>query len=131
MKRRVPGIGIGAALVFLLAALPLASGSSPDWSGTWRGKTIVAENEDAITLVLIKNKSSYSGTIQDGLGIIPPGTELREVKIASPDGLTFAFLTGTGVRIEAVVTVLGESMKGRWTDSVNGETGPIELARRP
>ena len=102
-----------------------------DLSGTWVGATEVPDfGEDEITLVLVKEDNTYTGTITDSAGMAEEA-ELEDVEF-SEGKLTFNFTIYNGMDYMAVacaLTVSGTKMTGYW-GTEDGSSGSIELEKK-
>lgn len=101
-------------------------------SGTWVGETTVPDEmePDKVTLILEKANGEYKGKVTDAFGFAMEA-ELEDVKLEGNE-LTANFLIFDGyeyVRIYFVLTVEGDTMKGRW-ESEGGDSAEIELHRQ-
>jgi len=117
-------------LAFLAILGVLFAVAAPaDLSGTWIGKTTIPNGtQDDMTLVLKKTGAIYSGTLEDSLGMIPQGTELKDVKLEKNE-LTANFTITDGTPIKFTLTVSGDKMNGQWEDS-GGSTGVLEFEKK-
>jgi hypothetical protein len=120
-------------LVFLLS---FSSGISlcqqADLSGTWIGETEVPDafEPDKVTLILEKVNGQYKGTVTDSMGMAQEA-ELENLEIKGNE-LKANFMIFDGYeysRIYFVLTVEGDTMKGRW-ESEGGDSAPIELQKQ-
>ncbi len=106
--------------------------AAADLSGEWSGMLWTPDGQvDPATMVLRIGGGTYSGTLVDGLGLVPAGTELRDA-VRAGDAFTFRFnipLEG-GMVVQVTLTLQGETMKGRWSDTQSGNGGPVEFLRR-
>lgn len=125
------------ALSILLAALAFlaspAFSQSLDLSGTWVGETVIPDvvEKDQVTLVLVKDGESYSGSVTDSMGLAKE-SPLEKVKFEN-DTLAAEFVIFNGeeyVRITMTLTVKGERLVGEWQSEDGEETGPLDLERK-
>jgi hypothetical protein len=100
-----------------------------DISGTWVGSTEVPDQgTDQVTMVLKKAEDGYTGTIADSLGVIAPGTELRNVTVANGT-LSYSFSLADGAVVTIKLKADDEKMTGEWTHQ-EGQTGTIVFERK-
>lgn len=103
-----------------------------DLSGTWIGETEVPDafEPDKVTLILEKTNGQYTGTVTDSMGMALEA-ELEDIEFENNE-LKANFIIFDGyeyTRIYFVLTVEGDTMKGRW-ESEGGDSAPIELQRQ-
>ena len=123
MKRAASSV-----LICLLAVSAAGAAAVDDLAGTWTGTTWVPDQgEDALTLVLTKTESSYSGTLTDSFGMADKA-ELRDVKLENGE-LTFFFFLVDGSPIRIALKPEGDAMTGYWVND-EGDTGEIKLERQ-
>jgi hypothetical protein len=121
--------GTSLLLMILLCAAASTFPQTKDLSGTWTGETIVPPDKDIVTLVLKKEGDSYSGTINDSLGMLI-ALPLQNVKF---DGATMTFefvvpLSGQELRVRTTLKATGEKLVGSWV-AEDGSSGQLEMAR--
>jgi hypothetical protein len=120
------------AAVLIVAASPALS-QSLDLSGTWVGETVIpdAADKDQVTLVLVREGESYSGSVTDSMGLAKE-SPLEKVKFEN-DTLSAEFVIFNGeeyVRIFMTLTVKGDRLVGEWQSEDGDDTGPLDLERK-
>lgn len=86
-----------------------------DFSGTWLGKTNLPHfGADELTLVLKKEKESYTGTVVDTLEIIAPDTPIQKAEVEG-NVITFMFPLVDGAMLSCNLTLEGEKMNSYWS----------------
>jgi hypothetical protein len=119
------------AMLAVLAAFAIAASrpAAVDFSGTWLGKTEVpGSGIDELTLVLKKDKESYTGTVVDSLQMIVPWTEIQNVKVEG-NVITLMFPLTDGNMISCTLTLAGGKMTGDWIHP-EGSTGTIDFDKK-
>jgi len=115
------------------AILGLARSAKPvDLTGTWTGTAIVPPGDkDEVTLVLQKSGQTYTGRLNDTVGMLV-NAEIRNFSLET-NRVSFEFdvVSGSEVRaIKANLTLEGDAMKGVWVDLQDGESNMLELTRK-
>jgi len=122
-----------AGLVALLGLVVLSAPCSPaiDLTGTWTGSIDTGGmGADTLTLVLKKAAQSYTGTINDSLGLIDKDFAITEVKLV---GNEFSFglkAMGGAMEFALKLKVDGDKMTGEIMNKAAGQGGPIEFVRK-
>jgi hypothetical protein len=130
MKKTSSLLSLAVFLLSLLSGISLSQ--QVDLSGTWVGETEVPDalEPDKITMVLKKINGEYEGTVTDSMGMAQEA-KLENIEFKNNE-LKANFLIFDGyeyARIYFVLTVEGDTMKGRW-ESEGGDSSPIELQRQ-
>jgi hypothetical protein len=100
-----------------------------DFSGTWLGKTNLPHfGTDELTLVLKREKDSYTGTVVDTLEIIAPDTPIQNAEVEG-NVITFMFPLVDGTMLSCNLTLEGEKMNGYWSHSA-GARGIIVFEKK-
>jgi len=118
-------------LAFVLT-LGLSAFATPavDWSGTWLGKTTIPNGTvDELTVVLIKDKTTYTGTVVDTLGLIAPDTPFKDVMVNNNE-MTANFTLTDGTLIKFTLKIEGDKMNGKWEDTAGGSAGILEFVKK-
>ena len=129
MNRAKTMLGV---LAFVLMTLGLSAFATPavDWSGTWLGKTTIPNGTvDELTVVLKKDKTAYTGTVVDTLGLIAPDTLLKDVTVNNNE-MTANFTLTDGTLIKFTLKIEGDKMNGKWEDLAEGSTGILEFVKK-
>jgi hypothetical protein len=128
-----PMITLGFLACLSLVVLAAPSTPAVDLTGTWTGSTVLNNGQGAtleLTLVLNKAGQSYSGTINDSLGLIDKDSAIADVKLAGNE-FSFSFKgLGGALELAGSFTVTGDKMTGKLEDKTNGNDTPFEFARR-
>jgi len=124
---------IKAAIIALILVLTLwltgFAVAPPELEGTWLGKTEVPDQGlDEVTMVIVKAKEGFSGTLVDSLGLIAKETAIKEIKLQANE-LTYHFNLVDEQEVWIKVTVDGDKLTGGWT-TAEGDTGAIVFERR-
>ena len=86
-----------------------------DFSGTWLGRTNVpGAGANELTLVLKKEKDSYTGMVVDTLQVIAPETPIQNAEVEG-NVITFMFPLVDGAMLSCNLTLEDEKMNGYWT----------------
>ena len=106
---RILALAVGN-LIFLGAMF-----AAVDFSGTWLGKTNLPHyGADELTLVLKKEKDSYTGMVVDTLEIIAPDTPIQNAEVEG-NVITLMFPLVDGAMLSCNLTLEGEKMNGYWS----------------
>ena len=120
-----------AAIFILLSVLISATSSSiaEDFSGTWLGKTeIPSAGPDEMTLVLKKEKDTYTGTIVDTLEIIAPDTPIQSVSVED-NLIHFSFPLIDEAIVSCELIREGDQLIGGWTHP-SGSSGSLSFEKK-
>ncbi len=127
-----PKIALGF-LAFLGLAVLVVPCSAVDLTGTWTGSTVLNNGQGAtleITLVLKKAGPSYTGTINDSLGLVDKDTAITEVKLAGKE-FSFSFKAlGGAMELAGKFIMTGDKMTGTLEDRTNKNDTPFEFIRK-
>jgi hypothetical protein len=125
MKNLKINLGILAVLGLLVPIAP----ASPvvDWAGTWIGSIDTqGMGVDTITLVLKKADTTYTGIINDSLGLIEKDTVITEVKLDG-EAISLSFkAVGGSMDFVMKMTAGGETITAQMMNKAIGEWGSFE-----
>jgi len=117
----------------LLGLLVIVAPSSPavDLTGTWTGSVDTGNmGVDTLTLVLKKAAQSYTGILNDSLGLIDKDSAIAEVKLVGNE-FSFSFKAiGGAVEFAMKLTVNGEKMTGQLINKAEDQGTSFEFARK-
>ncbi len=118
-------LGFLAALGLVVLAAPALP--AVDWAGTWTGSIDTqAMGVDTITLVLKKADKTYTGTIEDSLGLVEKNTAITEVKLEG-DEISFSFkAVGGSMDFMMKLTAKGGKISAQLMNKAIGEWGSFE-----
>ncbi len=118
-------------LAFVLAfGLSAFATQTVDWSGTWLGKTTIPDGTvDELTVVFKKDKTTYTGTVVDSLGLVAPDTPFKDVTINNNE-MTVNFIITNGELIKFTLKLEGEKMTGKWESLTEGTAGLLEFVKK-
>jgi len=125
-------LALGILAVLGLSLLAAPASSAFDWTGTWVGSVDTkAIGVDTITLLLKKAGPTYTGTINDSLGVIDKDAVIAEVKLEGNE-ISFSFKAmGGSADFVMKMTVDGDKFAGQLMNKAVGEWGPFEsLAKK-
>jgi hypothetical protein len=125
MKNLKINLGILAVLGLLV---PIAPASHVvDWAGTWIGSIDTqGMGVDTITLVLKKADTTYTGIINDSLGLIEKDTVITEVKLDG-EAISLSFkAVGGSMDFVMKMTAGGETITAQMMNKAIGEWGSFE-----
>ncbi len=130
MKKAASFLSLAVFILAICSGISLCQ--QVDLSGTWVGETEVPDafEPDKVTLVLEKINGEYSGNVTDSMGMAQEA-ELENLEIKGNE-LKANFMIFDGyeyTRIYFVLTVEGDTMKGRW-ESEGGDSASIELQKQ-
>ena len=111
------------------AASPLPA---VDLTGTWTGSTVLNNGKGAtleITLALKKAGPSYTGTINDSLGLFDKDAAITDVKLVDKEFSFSAKAMGGAIELAGNFTVTGDKMTGQLEDKTNNNDTPFEFVR--
>jgi len=101
-----------------------------DWSGTWLGKTTLPDGTvDELTVVFKKDKTTYTGTVVDTLGIVAPDTPFKDMTVNNNE-MTANFIVTSGNLIKFTLKIEGDKMNGKWEDTTEGTAGLLEFVKK-
>ncbi len=125
MDKLKAGLGFLAVLGFLVPAA--LSSPGVNWSGIWIGSIDTqAVGVDTITVVLKKEDKTYTGTIEDSLGLIEKNAVLTEVKLED-DQISFSFKAmGGSMDFMMRLSAKGEKISAQLMNKAVGEWGDFE-----
>jgi hypothetical protein len=133
LLRKTNLILVGVALVLAAAMTPAFGQKAPkvDLAGKWTGYTLLGDGSRAdFTLILEKAGDTYSGKINDEVGVIP---EMQIKSVTFKDQILafeIDFPNGAETRLIKIELKLeGDALKGSWMDP-DGESNIIELDRK-
>lgn len=130
MKKAASFLSLAVFILAICSGILLCQ--QVDLSGTWIGETEVPDafEPDKVTLVLEKTDGQYTGTVTDSMGMALEA-ELEDIEFENNE-MKANFIIFDGyeyTRIYFVLTIEGDTMKGRW-ESEGGDSSPIELQRQ-
>ena len=123
--------GLGFLAVLGLVALAAHSAPVIDWAGTWTGSIDTGDmGVDTLTLVLNKADKTYTGTIEDTLGLIEKNTAVTDVKLNGAE-IQFSFkAVGGSMDFMIRLSADGGKISGQLMNKAIGEWGPFESISR-
>ncbi len=119
------------ALGFLavLGVLVLRAPASPavDWAGTWTGSIDTqGMGVDTITLVLKKADKTYTGTIEDSLGLVEKAPPITEVQLGVGE-ISFSFkAVGGAMDFMMKISAAGGQISAQLMNKAVGEWGSFQ-----
>ena len=117
----------------LLGLLVIVAPSSPavDLTGTWTGSVDTGNmGVDTLTLVLKKAAQSYTGILNDSLGLIDKDSAIAEVKLVGNE-FSFSFKAiGGAAEFAMKLTVNGDKMTGQLINKAEDQGTSFEFARK-
>jgi len=126
MNKRKVTLGLMAMLSLVILSAPCSP--AVDLTGTWTGSIDTGGmGADTLTLVLKKAGQSYTGTINDSLGLIDKDFAITAVKLV---GNEFSFeikAMGGSMEFALKLIVNGDKMTGEIMNKAAGQGGPIEF----
>jgi len=99
--------------------------------GTWTGTAENMGSYDAITVVIEKKGDTYTGKINDVMGMFPD-SEIKNF-VWKGEKISFEFPGAMGdmsFNIKADLALTEKTLNGTWTVPDAGLTGAIELTRK-
>lgn len=125
---KIVAVLLTLVLILTLVLTGFAAGL-PELEGTWLGKTEVPDQGlDEVTMVIVKAKEGFSGTLVDSLGLIAKETAIKEIKLQANE-LTYHFSLVDEQEVWIKLTVDGDKLTGAWT-TAEGDTGAIVFERK-
>jgi hypothetical protein len=120
-------LGLGSLAVLGLAVLAAPASAAVDWAGTWTGSIDTRDmGVDTITLVLNKADKTYTGMIEDTLGLIDKNTPITEVKLDGAE-IQFSFkAVGGSMDFAMKIAANGDTISAQLMNKAIGEWGPFE-----
>ena len=121
---------LGLLAFVLILGLSAFATPAVDWSGTWLGKTTLPDGTvDELTVVFKKDKTNYTGTVVDTLGIVAPDTPFKDVTVNNNE-MTANFTLTDGTLIKFTLKIEGDKMNGKWEDLAGGSSGILEFVKK-
>ena len=124
---------VALGFMAVLGVLVLSAPPSPavDWAGTWTGSIDTQGlGVDTITLVLKKADKTYTGTIEDSLGLVEKATPIMEVQLGVEE-ISFSFkAVGGAMDFKMKMSLGGGKISAQLMNKAVGEWGSFESFSR-
>ena len=122
-----PKVVLGFLAVFYLVALAASASPAVDWAGTWTGAIDTQGlGVDTVTLILKKADKTFTGTIEDSLGLVEKNTAITEVKLDNNE-ISFSFKAmGGSMDFVMKLSANGDKISARLMNKAIGEWGSFE-----
>ncbi len=116
----------------LLGAVSLAAASSPaaGFAGIWIGKIETGMGVDELTLTLVKAGTSYTGIINDSLGLVDKDTPIININV---DGTAIGFsfkAMGGSMEFGMKLTLAADKLTGELRNEAEDGGAPFEFERK-
>lgn len=98
-----------------------------DWSGTWVGSIDTRSlGIDTFTVILKKEGSTFTGLVNDTMGLVEKDAAVAEVKLAGREiSFSFKALYGTADWVMKI-SIEGDRISGQLMNKAVGEWGPFQ-----